>query len=47
MFRDVSAQAGIEFTRLDVARGLATGDIDNDGDVERSSPTTTVRSGSF
>ena len=34
VFRDVSGQAGIEFSRLDVARGLATGDIDNDGDVD-------------
>jgi len=32
--RDVSAQAGSEFSRLDVARGLATGDVDNDGDVD-------------
>ena len=34
LFRDVSAEAGVEFSRLDVARGLATGDIDNDGDVD-------------
>jgi enediyne biosynthesis protein E4 len=34
LFRDVSAEAGDEFSRLDVARGLATGDIDNDGDVD-------------
>jgi hypothetical protein len=34
LFRDVSASAGVEFSRLDVARGLATGDIDNDGDVD-------------
>jgi enediyne biosynthesis protein E4 len=34
VFRDVSAEAGVEFSRLDVARGLATGDIDNDGDVD-------------
>ena len=26
--------AGVEFSRLDVARGLATGDIDNDGDID-------------
>ena len=32
--RDVSEQAGSEFSRLDVARGLATGDVDNDGDVD-------------
>jgi hypothetical protein len=30
----VSAEAGVEFSRLDVARGLATGDVDNDGDVD-------------
>ncbi len=34
LFRDVSAEAGVEFSRLDVARGLATGDVDNDGDVD-------------
>jgi hypothetical protein len=34
LFRDVSSEAGVEFSRLDVARGLATGDIDNDGDVD-------------
>jgi hypothetical protein len=34
LFRDVSANAGVEFSRLDVARGLAIGDIDNDGDVD-------------
>lgn len=34
LFRDVSADAGVEFSRLDVARGLAIGDIDNDGDVD-------------
>ena len=33
-FRDVSAEAGVEFSRLDVARGLAVGDIDNDGDID-------------
>jgi hypothetical protein len=34
VFQDVSAAVGVEFSRLDVARGLATGDIDNDGDVD-------------
>jgi hypothetical protein len=34
VFQDVSAMSGVEFTRLDVARGLATGDIDNDGDID-------------
>jgi enediyne biosynthesis protein E4 len=34
VFRDVSVEAGVEFSRLDVARGLATGDVDNDGDVD-------------
>ena len=34
VFRDASAQAGDEFTRLDVGRGLAAGDLDNDGDID-------------
>lgn len=33
-FRDASAQAGPEFTALTVGRGMAFGDIDNDGDVD-------------
>ncbi len=33
-FRDVSAAAGEVFTRLGVGRGVASGDIDNDGDVD-------------
>ncbi len=33
-FRDVSAQAGPIFQRLEVSRGAAFGDIDNDGDVD-------------
>jgi hypothetical protein len=33
-FRDVSAAAGSEFTALNVGRGLAFGDWDNDGDVD-------------
>lgn len=32
--RDVSAAAGPPFERLDVGRGVAIGDIDNDGDVD-------------
>ena len=32
--REVTASAGEPFQRLDVGRGLATGDIDNDGDVD-------------
>jgi hypothetical protein len=34
LFRNVSSAAGAEFSRLDVGRGLATGDVDNDGDVD-------------
>ena len=33
-FTDVSAQAGKAFTSLDVGRGAAFGDIDNDGDTD-------------
>ena len=33
-FEDVSAQGGEPFTLLDVSRGAAFGDIDNDGDVD-------------
>jgi hypothetical protein len=33
-FEDVSAQGGDPFTLLDVSRGAAFGDIDNDGDVD-------------
>ena len=33
-FVDVSALAGPEFSRLDVARGAAFGDLDNDGDMD-------------
>jgi hypothetical protein len=33
-FRDVSAAAGEAFTRLGVGRGVAAGDLDNDGDVD-------------
>lgn len=32
--RDVTAEAGAAFERADVGRGLAIGDIDNDGDVD-------------
>lgn len=30
-FADVSGQAGLEFARLEVSRGIAAGDVDNDG----------------
>jgi enediyne biosynthesis protein E4 len=33
-FLDVTAQAGAVFERLEVSRGAAFGDIDNDGDVD-------------
>jgi hypothetical protein len=33
-FEDVSGQAGAVFTRSEVSRGAAFGDIDNDGDVD-------------
>ena len=33
-FEDVSAQGGEPFTLLDISRGAAFGDIDNDGDVD-------------
>jgi hypothetical protein len=33
-FLDVTAQAGSVFERLEVSRGAAFGDIDNDGDVD-------------
>ena len=33
-FEDVSARAGEPFTLLDVSRGAAFGDIDNDGDID-------------
>ena len=32
--RDVTALAGAAFERSEVGRGVATGDIDNDGDVD-------------
>jgi hypothetical protein len=32
--RDVSREAGPIFSRLDVGRGLAVGDLDNDGDLD-------------
>ncbi len=33
-FSDVSSQAGPAFSVLDVGRGMALGDIDNDGDID-------------
>ncbi len=33
-FRDVSAQAGPDVVGLEAGRGLAAGDIDNDGDID-------------
>ena len=33
-FEDVSASAGSPFAQLQVARGAATGDLDNDGDID-------------
>ena len=33
-FRDVSSEAGPFFERLSVGRGVAFGDLDNDGDVD-------------
>ncbi len=33
-FEDVTAAAGLVFTRAEVGRGAAFGDIDNDGDVD-------------
>jgi enediyne biosynthesis protein E4 len=33
-FEDVSARGGAPFTLLDVSRGAAFGDVDNDGDVD-------------
>jgi hypothetical protein len=33
-FEDVSSRAGSAFTSLDVGRGAAFGDIDNDGDID-------------
>jgi enediyne biosynthesis protein E4 len=39
-FEDVSAQGGEPFTLLDVSRGAAFGDIDNDGDVDVVAGTT-------
>ncbi len=33
-FEDVSRRAGEDFRRSEVSRGLATGDLDNDGDVD-------------
>jgi len=33
-FEDVTARAGAAFTQLEVGRGAAFGDIDNDGDVD-------------
>ena len=33
-FRDVSGESGPAFTRLEVGRGAAFGDIDNDGDID-------------
>jgi hypothetical protein len=34
MFQDVALQAGPEFARAKVGRGLACGDFDRDGDVD-------------
>ncbi|HET9193676.1 MAG TPA: CRTAC1 family protein [Vicinamibacterales bacterium] len=39
-FEDVSAQGGEPFTLLDVSKGAAVGDIDNDGDVDVAVGTT-------
>ena len=39
-FEDVSAKGGEPFTLLDVSRGAAFGDIDNDGDVDVAVGTT-------
>ncbi len=33
-FEDVTTEAGASFGRLDVSRGIATGDVDNDGDAD-------------
>ena len=33
-FRDVSSEAGPEFERVEVSRGAAFGDVDNDGDTD-------------
>ena len=33
-FEDVSEKAGADVTRLDVSRGAAFGDVDNDGDID-------------
>jgi enediyne biosynthesis protein E4 len=33
-FEDVSDSAGLAFSQLQVARGAATGDLDNDGDTD-------------
>jgi len=33
-FRDIAEAAGPVFTSLDVGRGIATGDVDNDGDID-------------
>jgi hypothetical protein len=33
-FEDVSAQAGVAFAQSEVSRGLAVGDVDNDGDID-------------
>jgi hypothetical protein len=34
VFEEVSSQAGAAFARAEVGRGLATGDVDNDGDTD-------------
>ena len=41
-FEDVSSRAGAVFKIADVGRGVAFGDIDNDGDTDSSSRTRTA-----